>query len=93
VPASGEPLFQAAAANLNPWTEAKADYANPQLIIQGIGDNTSRPAINEAAYQLQQKNPGVTELASIENRGHSLTIDSGRREVCDTALGFIKRFA
>jgi non-heme chloroperoxidase len=97
VPASGEPLFQAAAANLNPWTEAKADYHNPQrgplLVIQGIGDNTSPPAINEAAFKLQQKNPGVTELASIQDRGHSLTIDSGWRQVCDTALSFVQRFA
>jgi len=36
---------------------------------------------------------GVTELASIANRGHSLTIDSERREVCDTALAFVLRFA
>jgi len=97
VPASGEPLFQAAAANLNPWTEAKADYQNPGrgplLIIEGIGDNTSPPAINRAAYKLQSENEGVTEIASIENRGHSITIDSGWREVCDTALSFIKRFA
>jgi predicted ATPase len=96
VPASGVPLFQAAAANLNSWTEAKADHhpqRGPLLIIQGIGDNTSPPAINEAAFKLQQKNPGVTEIASIENRGHSITIDSGWREVCETALTFIKRFA
>ena len=97
VPASGEPLFQAAAANLNPWTEAKADYQNPDrgplLIIEGIGDNTSPPAINRAAFKLQSQNPGVTEIVSIENRGHSLTIDSGWREVCDAALNFIRRHA
>jgi hypothetical protein len=98
VPASGEPLFQAAAANLNPWTEAKADFKNPErgplLIIEGIGDNTSPPAINRAAFKLQSENKdAVTEIASIENRGHSITIDSGWREVCDTALTFIKRFA
>src|SRR6266700_5640203 len=29
VPASGAPLFQAAAANLNPWTEAKVKTKNP----------------------------------------------------------------
>ncbi len=51
------------------------------------------PAINEAAYKLQQKNPGITELASVPNRGHSLTIGSGWREVCDTALTFVRRFA
>ena len=28
-PASGKPLFQAATANLNPWTEAKVDTHNP----------------------------------------------------------------
>jgi non-heme chloroperoxidase len=28
----------------------------------------------------------------MENRGHSLTIDSGWREVCEKALGFAKRF-
>src|SRR5437899_9140713 len=44
VPASGAPLFQAAAANLNPWTEAKVDTKNPDrgplLIISGEKDNT-----------------------------------------------------
>lgn len=30
VPAPGEPLFQAAGANLNPWTEAKVDTKNPE---------------------------------------------------------------
>ena len=97
VPASGEPLFQAAAANLNPWTEVKADYHNPDrgplLVIEGVGDNTSPPAINRAIYKKQSRNPGVTEIASMHNRGHSLTIDSGWREVCDTALNFIRRFA
>ena len=29
VPGSGEPIFQAAAANLNPWTEAKVDTRTP----------------------------------------------------------------
>ncbi|GAA2594980.1 alpha/beta fold hydrolase [Winogradskya consettensis] len=97
VPASGTPLFQAAAANLNPWTEAKADYRNPGrgplLIIEGLADNTSPPAINRAAYKLQSGNEGVTEIASIPERGHSITIDSGWREVCDTALSFIRRYA
>jgi hypothetical protein len=34
----------------------------------------------------------VTEFAEIPNRGHSLTIDSGWREVAQTALDFVKRF-
>jgi non-heme chloroperoxidase len=30
VPGSGAPLVQAAAANLNPWTEAKVNRENPR---------------------------------------------------------------
>jgi pimeloyl-ACP methyl ester carboxylesterase len=93
VPASGKPLFQAATANLNPWTEAKVDTDNPErgplLIISGEKDNTVPPAIANASYKQEQDNPGVTELIEIKNRGHALTIDSGWREVADTALAFV----
>ncbi len=97
VPASGEPIFQAAAANLNPWTEAKVDSKNPDrgplLIISGQHDNTVPPAIANASFKKQQRNDGVTELAEIPGRGHALTIDGGWREVADTALAFVNRFA
>jgi pimeloyl-ACP methyl ester carboxylesterase len=96
VPASGAPLFQAATANFNPRTEAKVDTENPGrgplLIISGAQDNTAPHAISHAAYKRQQHNPGVTEFAEIPGRGHSLTIDSGWREVAQTALAFIRRF-
>ena len=34
----------------------------------------------------------MTEITEMKNRGHALTIDSGWREVADTALAFVKRF-
>jgi pimeloyl-ACP methyl ester carboxylesterase len=96
VPASGVPLFQAATANLNPWTEAKVDIENPErgplLIISGEKDNTVPWAIADASYKQQKRNKGVTEIIEMPNRGHALVIDSGWREVADTALAFIKRF-
>lgn len=96
VPAAGAPLFQAATANLNPWTEAKVKSKNPDrgplLIISGEKDNTVPWAIANASYKKQKRNEGVTEIKEIPNRGHALTIDSGWREVCDTALEFVKRF-
>src|SRR5439155_150963 len=96
VPAPGEPLFQAAAANLNPWTEAKVDTKNPErgpmLIISGELDHTVPWSISNASYKREKRNEGATEIVRIPNRGHSLTIDSGWREVADTALAFIKRF-
>lgn len=96
VPASGTPLFQAAAANLNPWTEVKVDSDNPErgplLIISGEKDHTVPWAIANASYKQQKDNPGVTEIVEIKGRGHALTIDSGWREVADAAFNFIKRF-
>jgi non-heme chloroperoxidase len=96
VPASGVPLFQAATANLNPWTEAKVDTQNPErgpvLIISGEKDNTVPRAIAEASYKLQQRNSGTTEFIEMPNRGHALVIDSGWREVAETALAFVRRF-
>jgi pimeloyl-ACP methyl ester carboxylesterase len=96
VPASGAPLFQAAAANLNPWTEAKVDTDNPErgplLIVSGEKDNTVPWAIANASYKQQKDNLGVTEIVEIPNRGHALTIDNGWREVAETALAFVKRF-
>jgi non-heme chloroperoxidase len=96
VPASGAPIFQAAAANLNPWTEAKVDTKNPErgplLIMNGEKDNTVPWAIANASYKQQKRNPAVTEIVEMPNRGHALVIDSGWREVADTALAFVKRF-
>ena len=96
VPGSGVPLFQAATANLNPWTEAKVDSKNPDrgplLIISGEKDNTVPWAIANASYKKQKRNEGVTEIVEIPNRGHALVIDSGWRDVADTALAFVHRF-
>jgi non-heme chloroperoxidase len=97
VPGSGVPLFQAATANLNPWTEAKVDSKTPSrgplLIIDGEQDHTVPWAIANASYKRQKRNPAVTEIVKMPGRGHSLVIDSGWRDVADTALGFVKRFA
>ncbi|MFC7275406.1 alpha/beta hydrolase [Paractinoplanes rhizophilus] len=97
VPAPGAPLFQGAVANFNPWSEVKVDHENayrgPMLIISGARDHTVPPAIVEANFKIQEKNSGVTEFASIPDRGHSLTIDSGWLEVANTALAFVQRFS
>jgi len=97
VPASGVPIFQAATANLNPWTEAKVDTKNPDrgplLIINGEKDHTVPWSIANASYKKQAHNKAVTEIVEMPGRGHALTIDSGWREVADTALAFVGRFA
>jgi pimeloyl-ACP methyl ester carboxylesterase len=97
VAAPGVALMQMAFANLNPLTEAMVDTKNPDrgplLIIEGEKDHTVPPAMANAAFKRQQRNPAVTEFKEMPNRGHALTIDSGWREVADAAIEFLKRFA
>ena len=97
VAASGAALMQLVNANVNPFTEAKVDTKNPErgplLILNGESDHTIPLSIARAAYKRQQHNEGVTELETIPNRGHSLTVDDGWREVAERALAFVKRFA
>jgi non-heme chloroperoxidase len=97
VPAPGAPLFQAAVANFNPWTEAKVDTDNadrgPLLVIAGEKDHTVPVVISKASFKQQQDNPGVTELVEMPNRGHGMVVDKGWREVAQTSLDFVKRFA
>jgi len=96
VPAPGKPLFQAALANVNPWTEDKVDTQNPErgplLILDGELDHVVPWSIANASFKQQQKNPGVTEIAKVPGRGHALTIDSGWREVAELSLAFVRRF-
>jgi pimeloyl-ACP methyl ester carboxylesterase len=96
VAAPGVALMQMANANVNPFTEARVDPKNPDrgplLIIDGEKDHTVPWAIANAAYKKQKRNEAVTGIVKVPNRGHSLTIDSGWREVAETALAFVKRF-
>lgn len=97
VPAAGAPVFQAALANLNVFGgETAVDHDNPDrgplLIIAGENDNTVPLAITNATYKIQSRNPGVTEIAYLPDRGHSLVIDHGWLEVATAALDFVRRF-
>ena len=96
VPASEVPIFQAATANFTPHAETAVitdgHERGPLLLIAGADDHTVPPSVVENAFRIQQKNPGDTELVVIPGRGHSLTIDSGWREVADTALEFVQRY-
>jgi pimeloyl-ACP methyl ester carboxylesterase len=97
VPGAGEPLFQAATANLNPWSEDTVDTKNPErgpmLIVSADSDHTVPWAIANAAYKKEKSNEGVTEIVKMPGRGHALTIDAGWREVAEKTLEFVKRFA
>ena len=96
VAAPGRPLFQAATANLDPTTEAKADKLNPErgpmLVVSGENDNIVPWSLANAAYKRQRRNAHhPTEIVEIPGVGHSLVIDSHWGEVADAALAFLRR--
>jgi non-heme chloroperoxidase len=95
VAGSGIPLFQAATANINPFTEAKVDSKNPRrgpmLIITGEKDHIAPHAIASASYKKQKRNHAATDIHEIPDRGHSLVFDSGWQDVAEAALAFIKK--
>lgn len=89
----GRPLFEGANANLNPGSPAKVDTKNPDrgplLVIGGTKDHTVPPAIYKASFKAQTKNSAQSEIAEFD-RGHSLTIDKGWKEIAEKALSFIQ---
>jgi len=72
--------------------DTKNPDRGPLLIISGEKDHTVPWAIANASYNRQKRNDGVTEIVEMPDRGHALTIDSGWREVAETALRFVQRF-
>jgi pimeloyl-ACP methyl ester carboxylesterase len=97
VPAPGGPLFEAAFANLNPWTadqlDPKSSARGPLLLMAGEQDHTVPPVVVEAEYRLQQRNPAPTEYILVPGRGHALVIDDGWKDVAKLALAFCRRFS
>jgi non-heme chloroperoxidase len=93
VAAPGRPLFQAATANLDFTTEAKADKRSPDrgpmLVVSGEKDHIVPWTLANAAYKQQRKNSNATEIVEIPGVGHSLVIDSHWRSVADAALDFL----
>jgi pimeloyl-ACP methyl ester carboxylesterase len=94
IPAPARPLFQAAAANLSRHSEAKVDTANedrgPLLLISGLEDHTVPDVLTRSTLKQYRHSAAVTELKQFEGRGHSLTVDSGWREVAEAILEWLK---
>jgi len=94
VPSPGKPLFEAALANLAPRSPAAVDRKSatrgPLLITAGGKDHTVPATVSRQTQKLYRGSSAVTDLRSFPDRGHSLTIDSGWREVADSVLGWLR---
>jgi hypothetical protein len=95
IPAPGKPLFEAAAANFDPHSPAKVDTANemrgPLLLITGGRDHTVPEAVTRATLKQYRHSSAVTDIKDFPDRAHSLTIDSGWRDVAGTSLAWLKK--
>ena len=94
IPSPGLPLFEGAFAAFSPHSPAKVDTRNstrgPLLVTAGGKDHTVPPAISRSTVKLYRHSSAVTDHREFPDRGHSLTIDSGWRDVADAALHWLK---
>jgi pimeloyl-ACP methyl ester carboxylesterase len=93
IPAPGKPLFEAAAANFNPHSPAKVDTRNagrgPLLLMMGGKDHTVPEAVTKSTLKQYRHSEAVTDIHEFPDRAHSLTIDSGWRDVADKSLSWL----
>jgi len=95
IPSPARPLFEAASAAFSPHSPAKVDTANedrgPLLLTMGGKDHTVPEAITKSTLKQYRHSTAVTDLVEFADRGHSLTIDSGWRDVAEACLAWLKR--
>jgi pimeloyl-ACP methyl ester carboxylesterase len=95
MPAPGRPLFQAATATFNPNSATKVNLTNasrgPLLLVSGEKDHTVPPVMVKSTLKAYSKSPAITEFKEFAGRGHSLTIDSGWRELAEYSLTWLKQ--
>jgi len=93
IPSPGRPLFEAAFANFSTGRATAVDTSNanrgPLLLVSGGQDHTVPPALVRGARHRYEKSPAITEMKTFADRGHSISIDHGWREVAETSLAWL----
>lgn len=92
IPAPGRPLFEAGTANFLPGTPAAVNTdadRGPLLIIGGAMDRTVPAATTRAIARRYTKGTSVTDYKEYPDRGHSLVVDHGWRDIADYALQWL----
>ena len=93
IPGPGKPLFEASAANFKKSSPAAVDTRKrdrgPLLITGGGKDHTVPEVVARAAYKLYAGSGAVTDYHVFPDRGHSLVLDHGWREVAGYTLSWL----
>ena len=95
IPSPAKPLFQVAVANFVLHSAAKVATNNnergPLLLISGTADHTVPDVVTRSTFKQYRDSTAITELRQFEGRGHSLTIDSGWKEVADAVVDWLHK--
>jgi pimeloyl-ACP methyl ester carboxylesterase len=95
IPSPGKPLFEAATANFSLHSPDAVNTKNPDrgplLLTMGTQDHTVPEVITKSSLKQYRHSIATTDLEEFD-RGHSLTIDSGWREVADACLAWLTKY-
>jgi pimeloyl-ACP methyl ester carboxylesterase len=95
IPAPARPLFEAATAPITRHSPDEVDTDNPDrgplLLMMGGKDHIVPESITKSTFKQYQDSPATTELMEFPDRGHSLTIDSGWREIAEASLAWLEK--
>jgi pimeloyl-ACP methyl ester carboxylesterase len=95
IPAPGKPLFEAASANFSPHSPAKVETDNsgrgPLLLVAGGKDHTVPETITKSTLKQYRHSSAVTDYHEFADRGHSLTIDEGWKDVAEFCLDWLEK--
>ncbi len=93
IPAAGKPLFEDAGANFSRHSAAKVDThladRGPLLLTSGTEDHVVPLKVTKEVTAMYSKSPAQTDFHVFEGRGHSLTIDSGWKDVAAVVLDWL----
>ena len=94
IPGPGRPLFEDATANFSRNSPARVDThlapRGPLLLMSGDEDHTVPKSVTlEVVKMYEAVAENVTGYREFEGRGHSLTMDSGWRDVADATLEWL----
>jgi pimeloyl-ACP methyl ester carboxylesterase len=94
VPAPAKPLFEAATANFTLHSSDAVNIKNPDrgplLLTMGKQDHTVPEVITKSTLKQYRHSIAVTDLEEFD-RGHSLVIDSGWRDVANACLVWLDK--
>lgn len=93
IPAPARPVFETAVANLKPHSPTAVATANsrrgPLLLVTGGRDHAVPEKVTKSTAELYRHSEAVTDVIAFADRGHSLTVDSGWKEIAEACLAWL----